>query len=231
MNQSREGRSRWSARAMAAGTALGLLLYLPACYPGNPTDAQQLDVVITTRDTTANITAATTYAMPDSVVHWEADSAEGIIDLTREFDDLILSTVRTNMANYGYQLEAEPENNGADLVMLVSAVGTRTSNWYVSGGWWGGWGWWPGWGWGGWPGYGPGWGWYWPPYVGNVTYEQGTVLLLLFDPNAPVQGDSLGVLWGGAVRGLLQASSTPSEQRITQGINRAFEQSPYLQKN
>jgi hypothetical protein len=213
---------------MAAGTALGLLLYLPACYPGDPTNVQQLDVVITIRDTSVVFNAANSYAMPDTVIHIEVDSAAGIIELSRDFDDLILATVRQNMADLGYTLEADPEDNGADLVMLVGAIGTETTTWYASYPWWGYWGYWPGWGY--WPPYGAGWGWYYPPYVGSVTYEQGTVIMTLIDPNEPVQ-ENLAMVWEGALRGLLSTAGTPTEQRITQGINRAFDQSPYLQKN
>jgi hypothetical protein len=226
MHQRREGRKRWAARTLATGTALGLLLWLPACYPGDPTSVTQLDVVITTPYSTVIFGSFTNYAMPDSVVHIGNDSIiEDIIDLPRTFDDLILETVADNMETLGYEREDDPLNNGADLVLLVAAVGVENTDYWYYGGWWGYWGYYPGWGyWGGYPGY----GWYYPPYYGgSVTYEVGTLMLFLVDPDAydPEQ-DAIGVVWAGAVRGLL--TSNPTSVRVIDGIDQAFTQSPYL---
>jgi hypothetical protein len=206
-----------------------MLMYLPACYPGDPSSVTQLDVVLTIHDSTANFGGFLTYAMPDSVVHVTGDSLDigDIEDLPRDYDDLILETVEENMEDLGYVREDDPEDNGADLLLFVAAVGTEsTSYWYVWD-WWYYWGWYPGWGY--YPGYGPGWGWYYPPgWVGSVTYEQGTLLLTLVDPDeADEEEELIGVIWGGAVRGLLGSSSI-AEQRIVDGIDQAFDQSPYL---
>lgn len=228
MHQRREGRKRWAARKLAAGTALGLLLWLPACYPGDPTSIAQLDVVITTHDSTVSFGSFTTYAMPDSVVHIDNDSLFDdldLVDLPREFDDLIMETVEDNMEALGYDREDDPLNNGADLVMLVAAVGVENTDYWYYGGWWGYWGYYPGWGyWGGYPGY----GWYYPPYWGgSVTYEVGTLMLFLVDPDAyDPELDAIGVVWAGAMRGLL--ASNPTSARVIDGVDQAFTQSPYL---
>lgn len=224
MNQCREGRGRRTGWILGAGTALGLLC-LPACYPGSPSNVQQFDVVITIHDSTVAFSGFLNYAMPDSVVHISNDTLDNVIDLPRNFDDLILETVEDNMEALGYEREDDPENNGADLVLLVAAVGVENTDYWYGGGWWWWWGYYPGWGY--WPGY-PGCCWYYPPgWVGSVTYEVGSLLLTLVDPDEydPEQ-DALGAIWAGAIRGLL--TNSPTGQRVTDGINQAFTQSTYL---
>jgi len=101
--------------------------------------------------------------------------------------------------------------------------------WYPG---WGYWGWWPGWGY--WPGYGPGWGWGYPGYVGRVTYETGTVFVDMIDPNDPapaVEPPEIPVVWTGALRGILSGGAATAATRIVDGLNQAFDQSPYLGRN
>ena len=226
MHQRRERGKRSAARTLATGMALGLLLWLPACYPGEPTSVTQLDVVLTTHDSTVSFGSFTTYAMPDSVVHIGNDSLiDDIVDLPRAFDDLILETVEDNMEALGYDREDDPLNNAADLVLLVAAVGVENTDYWYYGGWGSYWGYYPGWGY---PGGYPGYGWYYPPYYGgSVTYEVGTLMLFLVDPEAlDAELDAIGVVWAGAVRGLL--TDTPTPTRVVDGIDQAFTQSPYL---
>jgi len=219
MNQRRERGKRSAARTLATGTALGLLLWLPACYPGDPTSVTQLDVVLTTHDSTVSFGSFTTYAMPDSVVHFSNDSLDNLADLPREFDDLILETVEDNMEALGYDREDDPLNNEADLVLLVGAVGVENTDYWYYGGYSYYWGYW-----GGYPGY----GWYYPPYyVGSITYEVGTLMPFLVDPDSfDPDLEAIGVVWAGAVRGLLVDTPTPA--RVSDGIDQAFTQSPYL---
>ena len=69
----------------------------------------------------------------------------------------LFEQIVNDMEALGYVREADPENNPPDLVLLASAVGTESTEWFYSG-WWGYWGWYPGWGYYP-PGWGPGWGW------------------------------------------------------------------------
>jgi hypothetical protein len=53
----------------------------------------------------------------------------------------------------------------------------------------------------------------------------------MWDPRRADTGEEDGVIpaiWVAALRGLLDDSSTDAEARITQAIDRAFAQSPYL---
>jgi len=206
---------------------LGLLIAASACYPGDgPSNVQDLDVVLTVHDEDVDFGSFSTYAMPDSVVHIVGEDDSNIIELPRTYDDLILELAADNMADAGYVREMDPENNGADLILLVGVVGTeKTQYWYGGGCYWYCWGWWPGWGY--YPGYGPGYGWGYPPYVGSTTFEKGTILFTLIQPGASIPEERIPVVWSGAATGVLSEGSDGTA-RITYGINQMFTQSPYL---
>ena len=207
-------------RSLQRWARLGVVLLAVGCYPGNgPTNVEDLDVVITTRAPDVKFNSYSIYAMPDTVVHFRPniDEVNDIIELPRTYDQLILDAVAENMTNAGYTRELDPESNGTELVLLVGAVGTKSTSWYAGGGWWDWWGYYPGY---------PGWGWYYPPYYGEVTIEQGTLVLFLLDPQAG-EGSDAQVVWAGAARGLID-SNLRSGSRITNAINQMFKQSPYL---
>jgi hypothetical protein len=211
------------------GAIVGLILAAAACYPGDgPTNVQDLDVVITVYDQDVDFAGFHTYAMPDSVVYVGRKLGTDIVELSRENDELILDVISENMASAGYIREFDPGATGADLILLVGAIGVENTEYWVYQDWWSYYGWYPGWGYGGYPGYGAGWGWYYPPtYVGSTSFEQGTLVLTLVDPTAGDTSDnSVPVVWGGAVRGLLNYGGEAA--RLTRNINKLFTQSPYL---
>ena len=212
-------------RAQLLGALAGLALVLAACYPGEVTNVAQTDLVVTVHDSTTNFGAIRTYAMPDSVVQLFEDSA-GSIDLTDEHDSLMLALTVENMTALGYTLEDDPVANGADVIVFLAKIGLENEYYVYYPGWCsgGGWGWWGGWG-----GWGGCWGWYYPGWVGSGSYEVGTVIIAMMDPDKrETVGDSLraAMVWTGALSGILAGSAT--ETRITSGINQAFTQSPYL---
>jgi hypothetical protein len=60
-----------------------------------------------------------------------------------------------------------------------------------------------------------------------VRIEQGAVVLTLVDPTlVDPNEERLPVVWAGAMRGLLSGGS--GSARVTESINQAFDQSPYL---
>jgi hypothetical protein len=219
------------------GAAMGLGIGLAACYPGSIDSVSELDVVVTVQDTSVNYAQFLLYAMPDTVVQIN-DTAEGSVDLSHEHDALIISTVAQRMAQLGYVRvtipdppQALPPDSTPDLVVLVTSVGVENDYYvYYPGG--GYWGWWPGWGY--YPPYGPGYGWGYPGYWGSGSYEAGTLFMDMIDPNEPaqpVEPPEIPVIWTGALNGVLGGSSASTATRLTDGINRAFDQSPYLGRN
>ena len=230
MRLNQVGEYLLSRRGWGRLAALGLILMAGACYPGDgPTDVDDLDVVLTLYDQDVNFGGFQTFAMPDSIVEISIDTLDSLIPVSRANDELILDLVADNMAAAGFTRELDALANGADLVLLVTAVGVQKTDYYVYYDWWYYWGYWPGWGYPSYPYYGPGYGYYYPPaYVGDVTYEQGTLLLTLIDPTAADGSSGVPVIWSAAIRGLMNQGSATS--RITDGINQAFVQSPYLSR-
>ena len=218
------------------GAALGLGMGLAACYPGSIDSISEVDVVVTVQDTSVNYAQFVLYAMPDTVIQIN-DTAEGSVDLSHEHDSLIVSTVAQRMEQLGYLRVTIPDDISElhpffvpDLVVVLTSVGVE-NNYYVYNPGWGYWGW-PGWGY--WPGYGPGWGWGYPGYWGSGSYQSGTLFIDMLDPNNPPpngEPPEIPVVWTGALNGVLTGSSAGAATRLTDGINRAFDQSPYLGRN
>jgi hypothetical protein len=124
--------------------------------------------------------------------------------------------------------ERVPVDTTMDAPGFVIIVGvTVTDNYgqayYPGWGYWGGWGWW-----GGYPGYGyPG---------GSVVYSYttGTIFISMLDPDKDniIDGNKFGAVWLVRINGVVSNSSTiNTSNRITQRINDAFNQSPYLGVN
>ena len=211
-------------RAISWPLILILPLLMFSCYPDGPSTVEDLDLVGTMHDPEFNFSGAVTYSIPDTVIHiiGEDDKEE---DVDHSFDELMLTTVKTNMDAYGYQWMELDTVNPADVVILVSAVTAVNSGiFYDPGWWWGYWGYWPGWG-GYYPGYGPGWGYGYPwGYPIGYSYSTGTVFITMLDPeNNNLENETIGVVWMAAMNGLLQGNS--GETRIREGINQAFKQS------
>jgi hypothetical protein len=192
-----------------------LIAAFVACYPyPNPIIAD-FDTVVTVRTEGATFEGFTTYAIPDTV--FEKPVAGSISQATKDF---LLSEVHRNMQELGYQLEADPEQNPPDVAVIVSII---TEDRYGS---------WAGYGWGGW--YGGG-GALWvthPPVSVRYLYTEGSVSLDMVDyANIDVDEGVFPVLWAAAITGPLQSDVDNQRQRVQDGINKAFDQSPYLKPN
>ena len=214
------------ARLGVAAMMLGMTL--SACYPHTSSlDTEDFDTVITLFDPNANFGAKHTYALPDSVVYLNDLMVNPLVG-NRQFDDLILSEVEANMNALGFTRIAEPDDdNPADVYILVSVA---TSDWevYREYPWNPYWGWYPYW-----PCcYGGGWGIYYPwyPTTGVVyTYSTGSILVDMVDPSgADANSEQLPSIWLGALNGLVDDSQQNNADRISQGIDQMFNQSPYL---
>ncbi len=229
MRLSQVGESLFSGRVWGRLATFGLILAVGACYPGDgPSDVDDLDVVLTLYDQDVNFGSYQTFAMPDTVMHVNNDTLEALLPVPRTNDGLILDLVASNMVAAGFTRELDPLANGADLIMLVGAIGTEQTEYWAYYDWSYYWGYYPGWGYPGYGGYNPGYGWYYPPaYVGSTTFEQGSLVLTLVDPNAAA-GEAIPVVWSGVVRGLMNYGGATT--RITTTINQAFSQSPYLSR-
>ncbi|MEE9450830.1 MAG: DUF4136 domain-containing protein [Ignavibacteriaceae bacterium] len=197
-----------------------LLLTFTSCYSDYGLSTADYDTIITLFDNNANFKKPT-YAMPDTVVHFVEEGEEDDID--RSKDALILQTIENNMTKLGYErVPVDTSANAPGFVMLVGV--TVTDNYgrvyYPGWGYWGGWGWWGGY---------PGWG-----YPGGsviYSYTTGTIFMTMLDPEKTISGDQkFGAVWLARINGVV-SSSLNTSARITQKINDAFNQSPYLGAN
>jgi hypothetical protein len=212
-------------------TAIPVLIV--SCYPGEPSSGAELDIVGTSYDKEFDFNAITSFALPDTIVHIVTDGELDI--LSRDYDYLIINRIRDQMISNGYQEEPLDTLNPADIVLLISAVSASKSGVYFDPAWWWGyWGWWPGWS--GYPGdsmWGPGWGMGFP--VGfpiYINYATGTLFITMIDPeNTDIDEMTIAAPWLAAFNSLLQTGGQDIEQRITDNIDQAFKQSPYLKKN
>ena len=210
-------------------TAIPVLIM--SCYPGGPSNPEEMDLVGTSYDKEFDFGAANTFSLPDTIIHIVADGEED--SLGREYDNLIISRVRAQMISYGYEEEPLDTLNPADVVLLISAISSTTSGVYFDQ-WWGYWGWWPGWsGYPGAPGWGSGWGMGYPVgYPVYINYTTGTLFITMIDPgNTNIDEKTIAVPWLAALNSLLSGGSQDKEQRITDNIDQAFKQSPYLKTN
>ena len=194
---------------------------IAGCYPGGAEYTDELDLVVTTYNKDYAFAASNTYAIPDKIPKIQGDLKPGE---TPKFVDaatakVILDGIKLNLKNLGY---AEVISN-ADVVVTVAALEVTTTSVYCNDWWYGGW-------WGYYPGY-PGYGGCY--YPSAYSYSTGTILISMIDdkeedgePETPVKG-----VWGAAINGLLSDNASSLNARITNSLNHAFEQSPYLKTN
>ncbi len=199
---------------------LTLILSLTACYPGGDLTVSELDVVATDFDEQFFATSnPNTYFMPDSVGVLGSDDPD--FALPREDQEFILGLVEQNFSDLGYTRTFTPIDNPPEVVVLVAYTSTRFTG---SGGcipWF------PGWGWGGWwPGWGWGPGWCYPSYV--YSYTTGTLLIDMLPQDQQDGDEEIELVWNAGMNGLVRSSESASRSAITNAINQAFEQSPYL---
>lgn len=187
-------------------------LILPACYPGGPEYYEETDLVYSNYDDQFDFTATNSYSMPDRIVKITGELLEGELPefIEDKYGNQILNAIENNMSDLGWTRTDQPGD--ADLV-LMPAMWSNTTIYY----WYDYWCW-----------YYPwycGWGYYYPGYF--TSYTTGTLVMLLV-----AAGDDYiepAHVWTGAVNGILSGAFDIS--RVNRGIDRAFEQSPYLDIN
>ena len=193
-----------------------LVLGLAACYPGGPESLDELGIVLTLKNPDGNFSNMMTYAMEDTVVELKRPDDESSEPIDTRFNAVILEELQGQMANAGFTRESDPAANKPDMWLSVGAVESEVWLYYYSWGYYGGY---------------PGWGWYYPPYVGTTTFQQGTVIWQLHDLRGIDPGDPDAeppLNWVGSINGALSSTASTTESGISEGIQQAFTQSPYI---
>ena len=230
---------------------LGLIIVLQACYPGGSIPIADLDTTSTFYNTDDLATAPSSAALIWEVVHLKLGDGDDL-RYNGEIDSEILNTTLDELVSlYGEAnvviisesatpvptpsnpnvIVLDPNNDPIPSVETLYAPSILLRNKeigivYPPYGWGGGW-------WGGWyPGY-PGGCYYcgYPPQVGYVQYEVGSVILDMFDirqiTTGPVPND-FDPSWLAVMRGLISTTGSFNKERVVTGIQQAFRQSPYL---
>lgn len=184
---------------------LALAVGLYSCYPGDEITAADTDIVATYFDKEADFSTKLTYAIRDSVIRLDEDG-NPIFDETGPYDDDVIQKIKTKLEDAGFDLVVNP----ADADVFVFVV-TNKSTW-VSGGCYSSWYSW----------YYPYYGYCYPVYY---TYDVGSLLIAMIDPS-----EQKNALWVAALNGILEDTNAGILDRVYDGIDQAFTQSPYLYK-
>ncbi len=203
---------------------ISIVIGIAACYPGGAEYVSDTDIVITNYDPDYNFETIQTYFLSDSIRHLVKEGEEP----DRKWDDFIIGELSAHFNGLGWdRLSAADINGGqtpdADILITVATITITNIYSYP---WYGGWGY----GWGGYPGYGWGYPWYGGAYVSS--YETGTVLWTMFDPeDIDEENDVVYLNWEAVINGLVGSNPVNGQTRIKNGINQAFKQSSYLSGN
>ncbi|MBK9729711.1 MAG: DUF4136 domain-containing protein [Chitinophagaceae bacterium] len=194
---------------------------LAGCYPNDPTNVEQYDLVLTNYDSSFNFTNSKTFSLPDQVVVITGDKPDSTKPLTyvsEPYNTQILNSISQNLSAKGWTEVGA--NDDPDMMLLPSAFQNTTISYYYDYYYyWGGY-------------YGGYYGWYYPGYypVYYTSYTTGTLFVTMVDPNAVTPANELPVRWMFLVNGLLTGDYSATTIRIGNTIDQAFEQSPYLAK-
>lgn len=231
MIHTRVTRHRAQVIVRTSRLLLGLVTLLGAAACGDDDDdivIPSSSVVVTAlRDSTFNFQSLTTFAMPDTVIHFQPQSGTPIA-VSREFDRTILDQVRRDFLARGYTEVTRADSIMPSFVVLVGTTEAAQYNAWVGYPWYTTWGYWTGWGW-----YTPGFDntwtivYPWYPVVGVTSYERGTILVDLI-PTTQVNplDRSIKSAWAGVATAVLNGTATTAG--VAAAIDQMFALSPYL---
>lgn len=191
-------------------------MLLAGCYPKGPEYIEDLDLVATNHDVSFNFQQHSTYSLPDRIVKITGNLAEGEDPefINEVSAAMILDRIRANMETYGWT-EVEADQN-PDMIILPSAMQSTTLVYYYD--YWY-WDWYYPYYW---------WGWYYPYPIYGGSYTSGSVFLQMTYPDGITAADNIPVVWSSILNGLLEGETSSIATRISNSIDQAFDQSPYL---
>jgi hypothetical protein len=191
-----------------------ITLAMASCHPGGAEFVDDVDLVLTTHNETFNFDAPTTFSLPSQIPVITGSIIEGVDPefLEPSKAELILTQIRSNMEDRGYEYVANPYL--ADLTILPATISTTTIVTYCD--YWGGY-----------------WGWYYPYYGGcyypsAYAYTTGSLMMQMIQNDDTIEVRNV---WGGVVNGLLKGGDASIAARVQTGIDQAFAQSSYIKTN
>lgn len=241
--------------------ALLLPAIFTSCYQySDVTYLDELDLTYTEYNDTVDFTPYTTFAVRDCVVlvenHWKDSEIEAFY-ASGGGSDKIVSAIIDKFKEEGWTLVDDTVSiDSADVAInpvLMHLKHTETV-WYPPSyppGYW--WGYWPYYGYSGASSYYyPGWGWGgWYPWYGySYSYKTGTIDLEMADASTiqalnellsgktaeeltEIKSDlpEIGLIWHAMIDGYVSSDKAYNDARALNGLDEAFNQSPYLTRN
>jgi len=200
----------------ATGLAVAVGAVLAACYPDRASQPNVYASITTLYDTLFAYDSAVTFYVPDSVVH-----LGGTDNISHVYDSLIIAQTALNMVRRGYTQVVDP--TVADLTLNPAVTVTKNYD-YTLADWCVVWGWAYPWICTGWiPGY--------PDDVVGYTYSTGTLFIAMADltGGVPPNPSRPPVVWLAGINGVVSGGSSAAlASDIVNGIDQAFDQSPYI---
>ena len=212
------------------GLGLLIALSMAACYPGGYETYEETDIVVTDYNTNYNFSGIGTYFIPDTIHYIGED------DPDRSWDNFIIGELEQGFESMGYtRSPIYTQGNPTDVVITVSILTNENTDiysypWYPGWGY-GGWGY-PGYGWGYWGNPGYGYGYPWGGYTYISSYSIGSLIWNIWDPDNVIdETTTIPIEYTAVLNGLMGSSTSTTQNRLADGIDKAFQQSPYLRAN
>ena len=196
---------------------------MASCYPGGPSYVEDYDITFASKSDGADFSnkLQNTYVLPDSIIDiTDPDNPGNHEDMNPATEQQVLSHINARLTEYGYTKEPDSHRDNVDYAVFATRL--TNDNWVTY--YWGG---------GGWCGWYPYWcGGYYPPTTSSYNYETGTLHIMMVDMNTSDSTTGvIDVVWEGGINGLLTGSQTNITNRLSNGVDKMFEMSPYLNKN
>jgi hypothetical protein len=200
---------------LLATIAISVMVF-SSCFNDYGLTESDYDIVLTLNDTSADFTTYKTFIIPDSVVQLGGSGGNA------QYNSIMLNTFVNQLESKGYTRVYPSDTVRADLVALIST--TTTNNYVITTDFWSYWGWY---GWGSYYPWGPGYSY--PPVYAGYSFTTGTMLMNLIDiAKSDTTNKKVATVWLGALNGVLESDNV--SERIVNGVNQAFTQSPYIRR-
>jgi hypothetical protein len=200
-------------------------LAMVGCYEDFGLTVKDFDTYTTKYMPGANFQNYKYFIKPDTIMHIIDPGPIDPLAGARKYDRQILDLTISNLQARGYiplddtsQITSLGIDPDSVLAVLMGQFSVEHSGYYYDY-WYGYWG-----------GYYPGWGYggYYPPtYVSTYEYTVGTNVTEIIDYGKSKAQQKYAPVWVGIITGLTGEPST-AQNRIATGVNRTFEQSPYM---
>jgi len=216
----------WVDRVVIAAAMVGTAAVM-GCVGEPIVNVPASGIVMTFNDGSVDFGGLTTFAMPDTVVHY--GPTDGVSDLPRQFDSVALRRVRQDFLARGYTEVADPVRNKPSFIVLVGAIATTDYRPWTPYNWYSMWGFYPGWGWYS-PGFNSDWMIFFPWSVvfSGMVVDRGTIVVTLIPTTSVNQiNKSVKSAWAGLATSELDDVPL-SADGVRFAIDEMFRQSPFL---